>query len=229
MTTRFYLQATGAAAVSPSFDAGWEQTGQAVRLPMDVKQQTGPLTALTNTTAVTVPITTTQQILGVQFVSNQLFKPQRIDASVTFSMVVRGLENATTNNVFLAYVLRAMSQDGLRVLATLASSMTNAGTEFVATAATRIFSAIVLTASNMLEPFRLVLEIGGHAQAPSAGGSYTYRFGSNAASDFALTSALTTDLNPWAELSFDIGAIRLQNYLAARVLGDGISVTEKLR
>jgi hypothetical protein len=230
--TRLYLHASGSAPVTPAFDAGWEQTGQAVRLPMDIKSQLEVATALANASAITVPITTTQQILGAQFVSRQVFKPTRIDASMLFSMVLRGLENATTNNVFLAYVLRAFSADGLTALATLASSMTNAGTEFVATAATRIFgngtSTVALTAATLAEPWRLVIDIGGHAQAPSAAGSFTYRYGCNAASDFALTSALTTDLNPWIELSADLGAVRLNNYHGARV-GNGMSVSEKIR
>lgn len=218
MPTRFYFHASGAIATpsNPAFDAGWEQTGQAVRLPMDLKSRHGPQTALTNSSAVTVPITTTQQILCYQFVSNHVFRPVVLDASVLFSMVIRGLENATTNNVFLAYVLKAVSADGATSLGTLASSLTNAGTEFVATAATRIFgngtSTVALTATTISELWRLVLEVGGHAQAPSAAGSYTYRVGTNAASDFARTSALTTDLNPWCELSAELNASTVRNY-----------------
>lgn len=228
MPTRFYLHASGSAPVSPAFDAGWEQTGQATRLPMDAKAQMSAVTALTNSSAITVPITTTQQILGYQHTSRQVFFPVRLDASVTFSMVIRGLENATTNNVFLAYVLRAFSVDGSRSLGTLASSMTNAGTEFVATAATRIFSAVALTATTLSEPWRLVIDIGGHAQAPTAAGSYTYRVGCNAASDFALTSALTTDLNPWIELSADLDGLRMNNYQTVRA-DSGMSVMERVR
>lgn len=216
MATRFYLHATGSAALSPAFDAGWEQTGQAVRLPMDVKKALTATTPLTDSSAITVPITTTQQILAYQFVSNQVFLPVRLDASVLFSMVLRGLESATTANVFLAYVLRAFPANGTTALATLASSMTNTGTEFAATAATRIFgngtSTVALTATTLNEPWRLVLEVGGHAQAPTAAGTYTYRVGCSATSDFALTSALTTDLNPWMELSVNLDSTRFGNY-----------------
>lgn len=216
MPTRFYLHATGSAALSPAFDAGWEQTGQAVQLPMDVKMALTATTPLTNSSAITVPITTTQQILAYQFVSNQVFLPVRLDASVLFSMVLRGLESATTANVFLAYVLRAFPANSTTALATLASSMTNTGTEFAATAATRIFgngtSTVALTATTLSEPWRLVLEVGGHAQAPTAAGTYTYRVGCSATSDFALTSALTTDLNPWMELSVNLDSTRFGNY-----------------
>lgn len=201
---------------------------------MDFKNELVAATALTNSTAVTVPITTTQQILCYQFVSTRVFKPVRLDASVLFSMIIRGLENATTNNVFLAYVLRAMSQDGSVSFGTLASSMTNAGTEFVATAATRIFgngtTTIALTATTIAEPWRLVMEVGGHGQAPAAAGSYTYRAGCNAATDFALTSALTTDLNPWMELSINLGAgAAIQGSYAGARGASGISVNERYR
>ena len=230
MPSRFYLHASGSIAApnNPAFDAGWEQTGQAVRLPMDRKSQQGPQTALTNSSAITVPITTTQQILCYQFTSNQVFMPQILDASVLFSMVIRGLENATTNNVFLAVILRAFSVDGLTNLGTLFSSMTNAGTEFAATAATRIFSQTAITLAALAQQFRLVLEVGGHAQAPTAAGSYTYRVGSNAASDFALTSALTTDLNPWMELSRELNAVSLGNYQHVKV-GNGMGCSERTR
>lgn len=232
MATRFYLHASGsiAPANNPAFDAGWEQTGQAVRLPMDVKAQQGPQTALTNSTNITVPITTTQQILCYQFTSNQIFPPINLGTDCTFSMVLRGLESATTANVFLAYVLRAYSVNGLTSLGTLASSMTNAGTEFVATAATRIFSAIALTALTITQPWRLVIDVGGHAQGPTAGTTYTYRVGTNATSDFALTSALTTDLNPWFELSYDLPKNSFEDFRSVKSVSTGImSVGEVAR
>lgn len=230
MATRFYLHASGSIAPpnNPAFDAGWEQTGQATRLPMDVARMLAAATALADSGAKTVPITTTQQILCYQHVSNQVFPAIRLTTADTFSMVLRGLENATTNNVFLAYVLRAFSADGSRALATLASSMTNAGTEFVATAATRIFSAVALTAATLSEPWRLVIDIGGHAQAPGAAGSYTYRVGCSAASDFALTSALTTDLNPWIELSRNLHEDSIENYRFVKV-GNGMGCSERIR
>jgi len=224
--SRFYFHASGAIATptNPAFDAGWEQTGQAVRLPMDRKPQQGPQTALANSATITVPITTTQQILCHQFVSNEVFLPVRLDASVTFSMVMRTIESSASANAFLAYVLRAVSVDGGTFLGTLASSMTNAGTEYGTAAATRIFSAIVLTATTLSEPWRLVIDLGAHAQAPAAGASYTHRPGTSAASDFALTSGLTTDLNPWLELSADLRATPINNAQSFRA-ASGISTS----
>lgn len=234
MSSRFYLHASGSIAspTNPAFDAGWEQTGQAVRLPMDLKSRVGPLTALTDSANITVPITTTQQILCYQFVSNQVFRPVRLDASTLFSMVIRTDESATSANCFLAYVLRAFRADGALSLGTLASSMTNAGTEYSTASQTRIFgngsTTVALTATTIGEPWRLVLDLGSHAQAPSAAQTYFLRAGCNAGSDFALTSGLTTDLNPWIELSKDLNATQFNNYQGVSA-GGGMWVTEKIR
>lgn len=231
MPTRFYLQSSGSIAApnNPAFDAGWEQTGQAVRLPMSVKTRLSSITALTNSASITVPVTTTQQILCAQFTSDQVFPPVRLDASTLLSMVVRCAESATSANVRLAYVLRAFTPDGLTSLGTLASSMANVGTEFATTAATRIFgdgsTTVALTATTISQPWRLVLDLGGHAQAPTAAQTYLLRFGCSAASDFALTSALTTDLNPWIELSVEPRAYCFNNYQGVHVgQGGGVAV-----
>lgn len=229
MATRFYFQSTGTAAVSPAFDAGWEQTGQATRRPLVRKSRLAATTALTDSGAITIPITTTQQICAWQFVSGEVFKPATFTTGDTLSMVLRCSESATTAPAFLAYSLRAFTPNGATLLATLASSLANTGTEYGTTQETRIFSAVALTAAVLAQPFRLALDIGSHAQAPTAAGSFVQRVGSAAASDFALTSALTTDLNPWAELSLDLRAdVTLQHY--QHVQGaSGLSVTERRR
>ena len=225
MATRFHLPSSGAAPISPSFDASWEQQGAGDRIALFPKGF-APVTTLTDASR-TVPITTTQQILTRQFVGPPM-RARRITGTV--SMVVRCSENANTNNAFLAFVLRVLSMDGGTVRGTLASSMTNAGTEFAltASAATRIFSAVALTELTAQEGDRVVLELGIHAQAPTAAGSAILRFGTSAASDFALTTALTTDLNPWIEFSEDLYGTRLNNYQFVRA-DSGISVAEKIR
>lgn len=230
MATRLYLHSAGSPVISPAYDAGWEQTGQATRLPMDVKRQVAALTARANSSSITVPITTTQQIACYQFVSRQVFKPVRLDNSTLFSLVIRTSENATTNNAFIAYSLRALSEDGGTVLATLISKLASGGTEYPvhASTATRIISQTAITPATLSVPWRLCLEIGAHANAPSAAGNFRLRAGCDAASDFALTSALTTDLNPWMELSAELNAVAFGNYHGVRV-GDGLSTGERIR
>lgn len=207
--TRFYFDNDTVAPISPAFDANWEQTGAADRRLSPRKGFVSVITALANQAALTVPITTTQQILSRQYITEPLPFGVRIDTRL--SMVLRVLESATTANVFLAYVLRLLSLDGSIVRATLGSSLTNVGTEYAATAATRIFTLAALTPAVAQPGDRLCLEVGGHAQAPTAATTFTHRYGNSAASDFALTSALTTDLNPYWELEQDLWPMRSPN------------------
>jgi hypothetical protein len=140
------------------------------------------------------------------------------------------LENATTANVFLAFILKAVNNDGTIIRGTLGSSLSNVGTEYAATAQTRIFAATGLSGTPItLEAGdRLVLEIGGHLQAPGSAGTFTHRYGNQATTDFALTSALTTDLNPWWELDQDLWPPVPNNQQLIRA-GSGISVSESWR
>jgi len=229
MASRFYFHASGSILTpnNPGFDANWEQTGQAVRLPLDLKPQQGPQTALANSTTITVPITTTQDILCYQFVSNQVFQPVKLDTSALFSIVMRFIESSTNANVTIACSLRAFDVRGSTSLGTLFSQFTG-GTEFGTTAATRIIGPSAITALQIDQLWRPVIEIGAHAAAPAAAATYNGRAGTNAATDFALTSALTTDLNPWFELSRNLNAVVLNNFQNVRA-GSGISVTEKTR
>lgn len=217
MATRFYLHSSGSqpAPTNPAFNAGWEQTAAATRLPMDVSKQLRVATALTTSGNITVPITTTQQILSYQFTSRQVFRPTRFDTSVQFSGVLRCSENATTNNVTICYSLRAVSPDGGTFLGTIKDALSAGASEYAlhASQQTRIVAAAsIIAALTILQPFRLVLEIGSHAAPPSAAGNFQHRIGCNAASDFALTTALTTNLNPWFELSSNIGATTIRNF-----------------
>lgn len=226
--TRFYLPAEGSGApnISPAFDAGWEQTGQATRLKLLYKPKLTTLSALADTGTRTVPITTTQDILCNQFISDGI-PAQRIGTDCTFSAVIRVLESAATANVTLAIVVRVVSSDGATVKGTLFSTF-NVDTEFATTAATRIQVASAVTALTTAVGDRIVVEIGGHAAAPTAATTYTMRQGTNAATDFALTTALTTDLNPWVEFSQDLFGTGMNDYQFIKV-GDGMSTGERIR
>lgn len=226
--TRFYFPAEGSGApnISPAFDAGWEQTGQATRLKLLYKKTLSVLSTLADTGTRTVPITTTQDILCNQFVSDPI-PAQRIDTSCLFSLVIRVVESNIAANVTLAIVVRVVSNDGGTVRGTLFSTF-NVDTEFPTTAATRIQTQSAVTAVTTQPGDRIVVEIGGHAAAPSSGQTYTMRQGNSNASDFALTTALTTDLNPWCEFSKDLFNVDVQSYKNVKV-GDGMSTGEKIR
>ena len=225
MASRFWLVDQGTPPINPAFDAGWEQNGQADRKRMILKRRSETIQALANSTSITVPITTTQDILCRQFVSDPLVS---ILFTGTVSLVIRTSESATTANVTLAAVLKLCDQFGGN-LRTLFSTF-NTDTEFAASGsdATRIVNAQTVTTTTGQAGDRLVLELGGHAAAPTAATSYLMRFGNSAASDFALTSALTTDLNPWMELSIDLhdDAFNGSRFVRAP---DGISVGDRVR
>ena len=210
--TRFYFDPTNAPAISPNYDTNWEQTGTAIRRKLVYKKTFDVKMTLANSANFTVPITTTQDILGIQFVSDPI-PPQRIDASCLFSLVMRVYESSVDANVTLAVSVRVVSNDGGTVRGTLFTIWTT-GTEFplTASAATRIVSQSAVTALTTQPGDRLVVEVGGHAAAPASAQSYTERPGFSAATDFALTAALTTDLNPWCEFSKDLFNVDNNNF-----------------
>lgn len=229
MPSRFYFDSVTAPSISPAFDAAWEQTGQAVRLRLQYKKTLSTVSALTDSTSVTIPITTTQDILIAQFISEPFGYNLLIDAR-NWSMVIgKCSENATTNNAHLAFSLRIISQDGSIVRGTLRSSFTTIS-EFplTASAATRIIAAAACTPLTSQAGDRICLEVGIRANGPTAAGSGKMRFGTSATSDFALTTALTTDLNSWCEFEQDLFNID-NNNLKSVSAGEGISVSEKVR
>jgi hypothetical protein len=228
--TRFHLANHGAAPVSPAYDSGWEQTGQADRVLLLAKARSEVRDTLANSTTITVPITTTQDILCRQFVSEPLPAVRIALGTSGLNLVVRAFESATTANVTLAVVVKVVSNDGTVVRGTILSNFNN-DTEFAlsAAAATRRAGAgLATTAVSAQFGDRLVVEVGGHAAAPTAATSFNLRFGNSATSDFANSSGLTTDLNPWVELSQDIWGEPFNNFRSARA-GDGISVAERPR
>lgn len=85
----------------------------------------------------------------------------------------------------------------------LAASAANYDTAFAATAATRIVRAVALANITSSEKDRLVVEIGGNmASISSLCRSPDMTDGDpSATADYALTTALTTDLDPWVEFS----------------------------
>jgi hypothetical protein len=122
--------------------------------------------------------------------------------SGNFSMVIGKCgETSLSGDAHLAYALRVVTGAGVH-RATLRTSMATIS-EFplIASAATRIIALGAVTSFACNAGDRLVLEIGIHGVTP-ANEVMQMRFGDpTAVADFALTTALTTDLVPWGELS----------------------------
>lgn len=201
MATRLYLQSTGAAPFNPTVsDGGWEQDSAAyVSRNMRTTKQNTALTTL----SAAFGTTATGQTRYATFVSDTLDVAQTISGTVSL-VIGKCAETSTSGDAHLAFTLRVVSGSGVHK-ATLASVMTTS-TEFalIASAATRIHSAIAISSFAASAGDRLVLEIGIHGVTP-ANEVMQMRIGDpSATSDFALTAALTTDLVPWAELSQNV-------------------------
>lgn len=198
MSTRFYLPSSGSPPVSPAFGSIWEQTSEAVRRPLQRKATMSAITPMADSTSITVPITTTQDILCAQFVSEGL-EPQIILGQDfdTVRAVVKCVEAGVGANCVLSLYCRVVSDDGL----TERNFTTeNDSTEFDTTASTRTIDAVVAgSLISVVRGDRLVVEIGARTTVPLLALSYTLRFGTEGGSDFALTEGLTTDLNPYID------------------------------
>jgi len=199
MATRFYLQSTGTAPFDPAIaDGGWEQNVVTVYAARNMS------TAKANSALTTVSgvfgSTSTSQTRYHTFVSDTLNVDQAL--SGTFAMVIgKCAETSLSGDAHLAYALRVVTGAGVH-RATLRTSMTTIS-EFalIASAATRIIASGAITGFSASAGDRIVLEIGIHGVTP-ANEVMQMRFGDpTAVSDFALTTALTTDLCPWGELS----------------------------
>jgi hypothetical protein len=217
VASRFYLQSTSSAPFTPAAaDGGWERdaTGHAARLT-----STGKANSALTTLSSTFGATQTSQTRWGTWVSQPLDVAQTISGTVSL-VVGKCAETTTSGDAHLAFAVRVVTGAGVH-RATLATSMATA-TEFplIANAATRIHSGVAISSFAADAGDRIVIELGIHGVTP-ANETMQMRFGDpTGTADFALTSALTTDLVPWVELSQNItfGA-------AATAASEGVSTT----
>lgn len=230
MATRFYLPAEGSAAasVSPAFDAGWEVTTGASRLQLLEKLTLSTTSTIANSRTVSTAITTTQDYLHDQYISGPI-PPQNITGTVSFVVSVTQTPAPVAPALTLAFIAKVISNDGNTVRGTLLSVF-GTDTQYSPSSsfATRIVNAQAVTAVTTQPGDRLLIEVGTHANAPAKASGVIFSLGDNNASDFALTSGLTTTLNPWVEFSQNIWSSDTNNYQFVKV-GDGMSVSEKIR
>lgn len=219
MATRFYLQDGITPSITPVYDLNWAVTVDANRSMMIYEPILDATTVLLNKT-INVPNLTSQNILARQYVSVSI-PSQTISGSV--SLIVSCTESGLTANCFLSLVVKVVSQDGLTIRSVLLTSNTN-DLEFGTAAATRIVNAVALTPFTTQAGDRLVIEIGATVSTPATA-TAQFVFGSNAGSDFAFTSGLTTILNPYVEFSQNIQLSKGSNYSYLKV-GNTMSRSE---
>lgn len=209
MTTRFYLPASGTAAVSPTPSTSWTVSTGATFLPAVTAKSN---TALANGTArVTAVSGAIRDVCDTVFVSDTI-AAQTI-AVGTFSAVIKTIESTSTANGWLQIFIRVISGDGTVERGVIyagststTTGVTTAGAENqeypITTAATRIKNAIATTAVTSLAGDRICIELGSRYNSAATNSTFTLKYGDpSATADYALTAALTTDLCPWVELS----------------------------
>lgn len=200
--TRWYLPSSGAAAVSPSYDGGWEETSDADRLKMVTTKISS---AMTNKSATT--LSTAGDTLVRQYVGDPL-DAQTIDASIR--CFARALEAATTVDAVSRIVLKVVSNDGGTVRGTLLSiGDYSTGAEWNTSLRNKSFAnGDAPTSVAAQAGDRVVLEIGfNHGAVVS---SATINFGDDSGTDLGENETDTAANNPWLEigqtLTFQSGA-----------------------
>ena len=202
MATRFYLPASGSPPLaSLAVDTNWERTNSLARLPCFTTKQNTSLA----TTQMTWPGTTTVQWVWYQFQSDILKYAYNWLATDTVSMVLGKLaETSNSGDSHLAYLIRVVSGDGATIRGVIGLyHATSSEFPLMASAATRIHDARTdgATAFSSQAGDRIIVEIGLHGFTPAAE-LIQMRVGDpSATADFALTAGLTTDLDPWVQLS----------------------------
>ena len=208
--TRFYFPLTTASAISPTADAGWQNTANRVyRVLVTTKLAEGQGDHTFTETATDPELTVLRQYIKCGL------EAQTIDGSLKGQILAR--ESDAALNSRLAIGIRVLSGDGVSVRGTvLAITRTDANAtppEFAVgvNGVNRQFqdlsestpitlSAVVAQAGDCLEVAVGVWDSGNGTTA-----TMTLRFGDNAgANDLAedqTSSQGTTDYNPWVEFS----------------------------
>jgi hypothetical protein len=156
--TRFYFPLDTAADVSPSFDASWVASGQAVsRKAVTTKGSS----AITAGTLITVTSGANNNALDRQYVSDPLNGAQTISGTVKGTALM--LEGAGADNLNRVYLsVRVVSQDGSSVTCTpLSLSFYGVVAEYNTSFRNkRIADGDTITTCNANDGDRIVIEIG---------------------------------------------------------------------
>lgn len=214
--TRVYLPSSGAAAVSPSFNAGWEDTGGADRLALAVAS--GGATAQTGKTVTDSNNTTDTDQVARQYVSPPLNGAQTISGNVKGQIKVS--ESSNAQNAASEIVAYIVSNDGSTVRGVLLDFYTGIlSSEFSTSVVNRKFprsaaSPVTLSSVSAQDCDRLVIEIGSRNYSTGTGATQTYTFGDDSASDLAENETQSTVADPWVEFSGTI-AFRAEGACAA--------------
>ena len=196
LTTRFYLPSSGVAPISPAFNAGWDETGDAVRRTMSPTAIASAM-ATQDITAVASPGDT----LFAQYVSAPLVA-QTINAPIRCQ--ARTAEALGTADAISRILVKVVSTDGSTIrgtLLTLADYST--GAEWNTTLRNKTFAdSDTPTSVDALDGDRLVIEIGANHAAAAV--TLSMSFGDDSGTDLPLDETTTAANNPWIEFGQNI-------------------------
>lgn len=204
--TRVYLPSTGAAAVSPSFSAGWEDTGGADRIALATASG-GATTQSTKTVTDTINTIDTDSLVR-QYVSPPLNGAQTISGTVKGQ--AKASESSNAQNARAQVTIYVVSNDGATVKGTLLNFDASAlSSEFSTSAINRKFplaaiSPAALSSVSALDCDRIVIEYGARNHSTGTGVTISMVFGDDSASDLAENETASGVFDPWLEFSGSI-------------------------
>lgn len=205
MSVRLYFPSTTAAPVSPTFDASWTDTEDALRR----KLEPYPTDSSSNTATVTVDeaVSTSVDSLGRQYVSGNTLLAGTINGTV--SLVFQCGQSTTTPDSFFRVIVKVVSSDGSTVRGTLFTGVHI--DENSQTGGTRTFPAQAVTPVVAQAGDRIVVELGQRfTNTTATNQNANFVTGDpvdgNLGSDLPLTEGIlaTTKQRPWIEFSQDI-------------------------
>ena len=207
MAITCYLESTGTPAITPAADAGWDVSSGMVRYPGSITTKAGSTLTMVGWDD---EVDTDQDIVLAQFIIGPIGAG---DVTGDFELRMRGSETGTSQNMFLACVVRVIAPDGSTVRGT-ALALTRDNTEFVVdsgnpigNARTRRLTATLTTVTATNGDYVVVdVGAGGNPADGFGGHDYDLRIGSSSASDLGTSETATTDNNPFVLFSTDLPA-----------------------
>lgn len=193
MATRFYLPSTGAAAISPTSSAGWEDTS----INSFLRTVTTKISSTMTTVSFTDSDATNKDILFRTYVSDPI--AAQVIASQTVGFQMRCAERALSCNMFLTWNIKVVSNDGSIVRGTI-TSMERDGTEAVVGTLTNRRETSTSTAVTAHSGDRIVIEVGMGGD-PAAGSDHDsdISIGDDSGTDLPENDTETNAYNPWIE------------------------------
>lgn len=225
MSTRIYLPSGPAnILISPSPDAGWENTANLARVTASYTK-TNVVFATQTSAADATAGASDRDVIMKQFVI-AIPTGTHFDTSHTIKGRVLCSESNGALNARSQCVIRVIASDASTVRATLRSYDTAAlANEFVTTLTNRQMPRgatvpVAVDYTSVADDY-LVIEIGWRKQSTDTSRTVSMRFGDNNASDLAEDETATADANTWIEFSTDFA-----NAAATDANGDVIAAVQ---